>query len=538
MGEGCGRWRRATPEVNEGRRALLGCLLASAMVVAVVPARAEVTLNIVNNFSQANTGTYFGSHIESQDVYIFFTGIGAGDVTYNGGAATAAAGTGIQLSSVAGGSFTLSNSINAGRVYALLGSSGTGPGLVSSTMPLTGPSPVTSPNPYAFIELSTTSLGTADQSMLNQVSFPTSLSSGTSRNAWTPTATAQSITGAFHTAFSGAPYAPAAGQAPGAGQPYNPYSPTSVVLSTSSGTINGYRIIGPSNTNNPAASPPPAAGTGYTNVPGFNNYLGWLQDNQPTQGWQIGYTAAGFPDSTYVGYLFVTGSNNNYGIEMSNFTFGGSIAATGTMSGGTAVSGTITIAPNNSQRSEYGVDDYTANWTDLAIFAANDPTGEVVTYSGDFALPTNPYDTASILYTMSAALGPGILGSDAYLNDHSSNTDYFFKNLEAGDLLSSYFANSTFGGSTQADFFDQYWYTMLSAGGVSGTETDAVLAGYLVSYDDHFSNLDVLMPSDSGTLTWELGVASDGIIPEPSSVALIGAALVMLGCRRRQIPAV
>lgn len=494
----------------------------AASLTTLTATQAQVTLNITNNFSAANAGTYFGNHIENQDISIYFTGIGAGDVTYNGGTA-AVSGSQIQLSNVTGGSFTLSNSVNAARVYAILGSN------APASIGTTGPSPVISPNPYAFIELSTISMGTADQSMLNQVSFPTSLSNGTQTNAWKPTATAQSVAQAFDTAFPTAPYAPAAGVAPGTGAPYAPYSPTTVTLSTGSASISGYRIIGPSNTNNPAASPAPQVGTGYTNVPGFNDYLGWLQANQSGDGWQIGYSSPGFPESTYVGYLTVTGSNNNYGIAMSNFTYGGTIATTGTMVGGTTVSGTITIAPNNSQRSEYGVTNYTANWTDLAIFSADDPTGEVVTTSGDLG----GLDVASVLYTMSAALGPGILGSDAYL-DQNSNTDYFFKTgLTPDNILTDFFAFSTFGGSTQTAFYDQYWFTMLMAGGVY----EGSIAGYLTSYDDHFSNLDVLMPSTSGTLTWELGVAADGVpdaVPEPSSVGLLAIALGVLGSQYRR----
>jgi hypothetical protein len=66
---------------------------------------------------------------------------------------------------------------------------------------------------------------------------------------------------------------------------------------------------------------------------------------------------------------------------------------------------------------------------------------------------------------------------------------------------------------------------MLSAGGVA----DGIYAGYFTPYDDHFSNLGVLMASDSGTLTWELGT-----VPEPSALALGALAWAVLGGRLRR----
>jgi hypothetical protein len=478
-----------------------------------------VTLKVINNFSAANGGTYFGGHVESPDVSLYFTGIGASDVTYNGSTAVTS-GSGIRLSTVTDGSFSLSNNVNGGRVYAILGSG------APPTVGPSGPDAVSVSYPYSFIELTTTAGGDADQSFLNQVSFPTRLSNGTQTNTWSGTATAQSVASAFQAAFPTAPYSPASGTATGSAPPYDPYLATTV--SRSAGAVmtplSGYRVVAASNVNLPAASSPPQAGTGYTNVPGFNDYLGWLQSNQPAGGWRFGYDAPDFPNSTYTGSLRVTGSNGNYGLEMTDFTYGGTFTS-GSITGGTQVTGTITYAANNSQQTVYGVPNYTANWTDLAIFSANDPTGTAITTTGNLG----SLNTASVAYTVSASIGPGILGSDAYVTS-GSNTDFFFKTgVTPSNILTNYFANSQFGGSTQPGFYDKYWSTMLQAGGVSS----GTYAGYFTPYDDHFSNLGVLMDSDSGTLTWELGMA---VVPEPSAVALLagaGATLGGLAWRRR-----
>jgi len=503
------------------RRLAAWAAVAAAVLGLNADADAQVTLNVVNNFAAAKGGTYFGGHVESQDVYVYFTGIGSGDVTYNGGTAVTS-GSGIQFSSITGGTFSLNNAIAGARVYAVLGTPTSSGGQAPLTLGPSGPDPSTVTYPYSFIELTTTTGGDADQSFLNQVSYPTRLSNGSQTNDWSDTTTAQSIATAFNTKFPSAPYAPASGTVPGSGHPYNPYLATTVARSAGAVTtpISGFRVVAASNVNNPAASPPPQAGTGYTNVPGFNEYLGWLQTNQPGGGWQVAYNAPGFPDSTYTGRLQVTGSNGNYGLGLSNFTYGGTFT-NGSITGGTSVTGTITYAANNSQQTVFGVADYTANWTDLAIFSANDPTGGAITTTGDLGT----LSVASVSYTVSASIGPGILGSDAYISS-GSNTDVFFKtSVTPSNILSNFFANSQFGGSSKAGFYDQYWHAMLEAGGVSS----GTYAGYFTPYDDHFSNLGVLMPSDSGTLTWELG--NPVAVPEPSVVALMTVAAAALGGR-------
>jgi hypothetical protein len=513
-----GKSRAGKPAVGLKRVAgSVAVIFTGLLAISGGTARAQVTLNVVNNFAELMGGNYFGGHIEDQDVSLYFTGIGASDVTYNGGTAVVE-GAQVQLSSVLGGSFSLSGNINAARVYAILGSS------APSSVPLpSGPSPVAVTYPYSFIELTTTSGGQADQSFLNQVSFPTSLSNGTKKNSWSPTATAQSIATAFNSAFPSAPYAPASGVAPGSGTPYEPYAAVTVTRSAGGDvtTINGHRVVAASNVNLPAASAgDPQLGTGYTNVPGFNAYLGWLQQNQPNGGWKFGYNAPGFPDSTYVGYLEVTGSDGNYGLELSNFTYGGTFTEEGDITGGTAVDGSILYAANNSTQSVFGAT-YTGNWTDMTIFGATNPAGNVVTTSGNIG----DLSVASVLYTVSASLGPGILGSDAYL-ENNSNTNYFFETgLTPENALEDFFDKSKFDGVTKTGFYDQYWFTMLSAGGVA----DGIYAGYFTPYDDHFSNLGVLMASDSGTLTWELGT-----VPEPSALALGALAWAVLGGRLRR----
>jgi hypothetical protein len=498
---------------------ILPVVVSAVLAFAAVPLQGQVTLDVVNNFSVARGGTYFGGSIENEDVSLYFTGTGVNGITYNSGNASVTATNQIRLSTVTSGSFSLPATLSGVRVYAILGDS------APATISPSGPDASTVAYPYSFIEFTTTSGGLGDQSFLNQVSFPTSLSNGTQTNSWSPAATAQSVATAFNTAFPAAPYAPFAGAAPGSGTPYKPYAATTVNRSAGivQTPISGHRVVAASNVNNPNASPPPSpAGTGYTNVPGFNSYLGWLKDNQPAEGWKFGYDVAGFPNSTYVGFLKVTGTTENYGIELNNFTYGGSFSG-GNITGGTSVTGTITYAPNNSKQTVFGVPDYTANWTDLAIFAARDPTGTAITPSGDLGT----LDVASVLYTVSASIGPGILGSDAYVAS-GSNTDSFFKTgVTPSNILTDYFANSQFGGSTQLGFYDKYWDTMLQAGGVA----NGTYAGYFTPYDDHFSNLGVLMSTDSGTLTWELGTDTVAV-PEPSVVPLLVVAGGSLAWRR------
>ena len=66
--------------------------------IAVNPARGQVELDVINNFSSSAGGTYFGSHVESEDIYIYFTaqgGLSDTDITYNNGGSYATAGQAI-----------------------------------------------------------------------------------------------------------------------------------------------------------------------------------------------------------------------------------------------------------------------------------------------------------------------------------------------------------------------------------------------------------------------------------------------------------
>ena len=75
---------------------------------------------------------------------------------------------------------------------------------------------------------------------------------------------------------------------------------------------------------------------------------------------------------------------------------------------------------------------------------------------------------------------------------------------------------------------------MLQAGGVH----DGIYAGYFTPYDDHFTKLNPLMASDSGTLTWELG-ALPAVVPEPAVFSLLllaGIAFFWQKNRRKSLP--
>ena len=108
-------------------------------------------------------------------------------------------------------------------------------------------------------------------------------------------------------------------------------------------------------------------------------------------------------------------------------------------------------------------------------------------------------------------------------------SDFFQTGLTPSNALTDFFANSEFGGSTQDGFYDKYWYTMLDAGGLE----DGIYAGYFTPYDDHFNTLGVQMPSDSGTLTWELGLEALSI-PEPATISLLALGGLALLRRRRK----
>lgn len=523
--------KRQFPVCGKLRLVFAACIIALGLLLLGENTQAQVTLNVVNNFAESLGGNYFGGHIENQDIALYFTGIGANDVTYTGsnGSTAVANESRVWLSDVTSGSFTLNSTINAGRVYAILGSS------APASVPSSGPA-VTGTSVYSYIELTTLSGGKADQSFLNQVAFTTKLTNGTQQQSWAPSTTAQSIATAFNTAFPTAPYAPSTPSPSAPTTPsYNPYFATSVTRTAGSDTsaIDGYRIIGSSTNNIGGASVPSPTiqyGTAFTNVPSYNNYLGWLQNpsNAPAEGWKFGFNSAGSPNSTYVGYLTVTGTNNNYAIQLGNFTYGGTFEANGTMTGGTTVNGTISYAANNSVLYNlFGSnEEYTGNWTDMVLFSgAINPTGSV-TSNGSLGT----LDQASVLYTVGASMAAGILGSDLYAAN-SSNTDYFFKDgLTPSNMLGSFFANSQFGGSAQSGFYDKFWYSMLQAGGVH----DGIYAGYFMPYDDHFTELNPLMASDTGTLTWELGTAP-AVAPEPSTISLLLlAGIAFLYWRRRQ----
>lgn len=494
--------------------------------------QANVELEIVNNFASSKGTEYFGGHIEDADVYLYFTGgFSGGDITYNGGTHVTAEQR-IKLSDVNNRKFTMTNNVNAARAYAILGSG------APSTIPSTGPDSVTVTYPYSYIEFTTQTNGRADQSFINQVAFPTKLTNGSQTNTWaastTGSVTAQTITNAFHTAFPSAPYAPASGKAPGSADPYDPYYATSVgrTAGSDTSTLNGHRIIGSSNVNIPAASAPPQQGTAYTNVTGFNDYLKWLQNNEPSGGWDISYDSNTGGGSVYVGKLAVTGTDNNYGLELSNFTYGGTLNSNGTMTGGTSVTGNITYAANNSEVEVFGVPDYKGNWTDMTLFTAAEPVTGAVSLNGDLG----GLDTASVLYTVSGAIGAGILGSDGYKNSHSNTNHFFQSGLTPSNALDFYFTNSKFNGEHKTGFYDQYWFTLLDAGGLN----NGIYAGYFTPYDDHFNTLGVQMASDSGTLKWELGITElsgtdDEVeVPEPTSLVLLGIGSMLVLTRRRR----
>jgi formylglycine-generating enzyme required for sulfatase activity len=292
-----------------------------------------------------------------------------------------------------------------------------------------------------------------------------------------------------------------------------------VTFTTNQGTsIAGSRVIAPtqSNVGNNGVVPGGAA-CYYNFFTGFNDYLHWLKNHpQNADGYPISwYAYAGFPKQNYNCRLKVIGENNNYAITLSNFydSLEQPNICDFTGSHGNAVSGTVTYGANsvifnNGPGFSYSNNPPPAgpfpclgNWTDLTLFSASWKGTGNISVSGDLGTPQYLATVASVLYSVSAAMGCGYLGSDAYFNNQMC-TDTFFKSVTPAELPANCFQYSLFGGQPKTNFFNQYWQVLAQQGGQA--------AGYVVPFHDRFPLLKALLywPTPSDTATWYLGSVS------------------------------
>ncbi len=477
----------------------------------------SVTLKIINNFNSAVTnGTdYFGSHYSDDQVWLFFLNT-SGKVKYTPVGATkaiaAADSTGIQLSTVKDGTFTLETVEDSTKLFAGLGTTDpftltNGPGLFQADVP------------YAVAEwtIKGDQYDNVDITYIDSFSFPTvatitdSGGTQTGKCGFRAGTTAEDIMTAFKTLIATHPMGPDSSQKPTSGVGFGPEVPTV------SGSTSKYRWVGSSKF---WVSGPVNKKRGmYTYAPSFHNYLKYLQDNEPTtkttggsiKGWYIDYSG----NNGYSGYLSITGSESaGYGLEVHDIRVNTTPSAANDWAAdpnaGTSITGKITVAANNSSVDH----DYTPGttdqvlglWTDAVIYsgAALIGTlggGPVVTGTHDLAEgKSQNVIVGTFLASISASITTGLLGSkmylDAYTGKNPKSTMYWFNTMTRAESMTKLFGNAWSG--TAYAFYDPYWAVLAGA-------TDN--QGYLSPFNDRWSNFSPDKGLSAGdTIQWELGL--------------------------------
>jgi hypothetical protein len=534
------------------------CVAAVLVSEGLAVGQTTTTFQVINNFAPGGATTYFGNTYPDSEVWLYFTsgptGTASPNVSYlsSGTPSTVTSGTAIPLSAVDNQTFSITAPSVSTKVWAALG----------ATNPFgSGPPGQTQLNiPYALAEwtVNGNAFDNTDVSYEDSFSFPTQLqvvnSNGTQTAGFPLGTTASSVVSALKAALP-APVGPG-----GSSNPNYPVSPNGLGWSpvpTISGNADAarmvgsskYQLMGPDTNNN---------FTTYQYIPSFNAYLGHLQANTPTtlvsgtpvSGYYVDYSGNG----GYSGYVTITGSNNAYGMQISNIRVNTGPSAANNWqadpAAGTATTGTITIAANGTTVNVTNTGGYTptptgytmnAFWTDLTIATGASlingdfETGPIITGTGDFApggaqVAINPTFIASI----SASMATGLLGSDQYMTGMWADPSTGVLAADPGGTM-RWFNTTTREQSTQIlfdkawsggqQFFDPFWATLADLTGMEG---------YLSPFNDRWSNFspDFALDSSasSNTVTWQLGVA----VPEPSGIILmLTAAVAGAGAMRR-----
>ncbi len=486
-------------------------LAAVVTLVSVETARAQATLQIINNFNNITNPTdpanYFSTYYTDDQVWLYFMNTFAA-VTYTdnkGVKQTVQNAQSIQLSNVKDGKFKLAVGCNSTKVYAGLGSSnpfsGTnGPGVFDQNVP------------YAVAEWTVKGnvYDNADMSYEDSVSFPTCLTIKNAAGVQTdqasfPTGTqAADIIKALQNAMPNAPVGPKNSNYPSSGEVgWGPLVPTVSGKTIPNRWIGSSKFWTSGPTNNLRSM--------YIYAPSFNDYLQFLKDNEISQfknginGWFIDYSGNG----GYSGYLSVTGDSvNGYGLNIHDIRVGTNPSAPNWVAdptAGAATTGEIIVAANNAILPYDSTTTVTGLWTDGVIYSGaamlnSLGSGPVVTGTGDFAMSgAQNAIVSTMLASVSASMATGLLGSDLYadkIKDVSPGaTMYWFNTMSRADSTQKLFEKAWAGGQ---EFYDPFWKVMAEL---------TNMQGYLSPFNDRWSNFspDFALGANY-SITWELGI--------------------------------
>lgn len=533
--------KRSSTKCSGIMRLVKVLLSAAFLLVAAETVRAQATFQVINNFNGAGA-TYFGNTYTDAQVWLFFinTGTNATYTDNTGASKTVVDNQSIQFSKVKNGTFHLAVSESGARIYAGLGSvspflNGTG-----------GPGPFDENVPYAVAEwtINGNANDNTDMSYIDQFTLPTILTvydaggSQTAQSGFPAGTQANYVIAQLKAVMPSEPQGPPGSMMPqpGDGQ-WGPF------VTTIAGSATAQHCVGSSKYNNTAADGSNLR-TMYLYAPSFNDYLGYLQANEPTlfsnkiKGWYIDYSGNG----GYSGYLSITGTDHNYGMLVHDIRVNTNPSAANNWmadpTAGTVTSGNITVAANsatlpfvlpNTAPDGTNVQGW---WTDAVIYSgaalmSNNINntgfgdGPVITGTGDFAPGGVQYNNngiiSSIVGSVSASMASGLMGSEMYLNKIKASTPgstmYWFNEMPRAQSLTSLFGKAWPGGQK---FYDPFWAEMTQLTGMQG---------YLSPYNDRWSNFspDFGLPAPNYSITWQLGLKTSSI-PATLSMAASPAA--------------